>query len=153
MNENKVTIDMENLTEDERKQLMALCEKANKKEEWPKIGDEYWCVKGCGIVRNVAWEGNFLDMGCKAIGNMFKTEKEAKFHAEYLKVCAELERLSDWEEGTIYCIIYYQRGIVIDDDEDLISGPYNFKSEESAQNAIDTIGEDRLKKYYFGVKE
>ena len=176
MTENKVTIDMTNLTEDERKQLMALCEKAIKKEEWPKVGDKYWYVTGTGDILLHTYGNGSYDVARKSIGNVFRTKKEAEFHAEYLKVCAELERLTDWEEGDRYycigcyrvphtvCYAYGTGDILLHTlgDESynvkckahgLRESQYGFKSEESAQKAIDTIGEDRLKKYYFRVKE
>ena len=34
-----------------------------------------------------------------------------------------------------------------------IQGVINFKTEELAQKAIDEVGEERLKKYVFNVKE
>ena len=60
----------------------------------------------------------------------------------------------DWEDGVI--LLYYNP------DKDAVEYsnmthtryglPY-FKSKDQAQACIDAIGEERLKKYYFGIRE
>lgn len=89
---------------------------------------------------------------------------------EKLKVIHELEKFAfennekeiDWNneeqrkyylvakhsiDGTIYVDSFYTISIKVI--------PFNiyFTSEEIAEKAIETIGEDRIKKYYFGVED
>lgn len=100
------------------------------------------------------------DKNMYAIGNCFKTKEEAEFAVEQLKVLAELKGYVDDEkkwndknkhwfldvdiDGKMLASISYSFIIV----------PFNlyFSSKEQARKAIDAIGEDRLKKYYFCVE-
>ena len=132
--------------------------KAEKKNEvWkPKDGDYYWMISRTGFVAKGRWTGDSYDDDRYAIGNVFKTDEEAKFRAEQLKVEAELRR--------------FARPFVANEDNYSITFKHSlntirtwhgttwqhnniyFATEEIAQKAIDTVGEDRIKKYYFGIK-
>lgn len=105
-----------------------------------------------------------------AIGNCFQTEEQAKFMIEKLKVIHELEKFAyennseeiDWSD--VNQAKYHLVGVFGDKGNNYIKIcstfmlkelPFNiyFISEEIAKKAIETIGEDRIKKYYFGIKE
>lgn len=91
------------------------------------------------------------------LGNYFKTEDEAMFEVERIKVIAELKEWAtpakdfDWDDNR-------QNKYVIGFEDNHIEVSYNyeyqvcdlyFKSEEIARDAIRAVGEDRIIKYYF----
>ena len=102
-----------------------------------------------------------------SIGNCFQTKEQADFMVEKLKVIHELEKFAyenneeeiDWNDTkqeklyltmhyTDKCIdIFYTYGLIYS-----TSNIY-FTSKKIAKEAIETIGEERIKKYYFGVNE
>ncbi|MGX7077454.1 hypothetical protein [Globicatella sanguinis] len=128
------------------------------KEVWkPKCGDKYWTISHNGYVVQARWMGDEAEDDIYAIGNVFKTEEEAEFRVEQLKVEAELRRFSRpfKNDSENYTLRYWQ-------DEDILEiicfefsqcGNLYFPSEDIAQKAIDTVGEERIKKYYFGVED
>ena len=131
--------------------------KAEKENElWkPKDGDKYWYINTSGWGLTTVWHGDIADESRYALGNVFKTIEEADFRAEQLKVEAELRRFSrPFDEDELNYIIYIHRHmnkINIDDYSNIQCGNIHFASEEIAQKAIDTVGEERIKKYYFGI--
>lgn len=137
-------------------------------DEWPKMGDEYfavtptYCCSDDGVeidesyVEQITWKGYVTDDFYRLTGNCFRTEEEARFHLERLKVMAELEQLSD-NDGKEFTGVW-----TIDEDGESIfpicnvnsvGTPYVFSSKCNAYEAIKKIGEERLRKYWFGVKE
>ena len=129
-----------------------------------KCGDRYFFLMVSGIVQEGIWrndDSNF-DME-RRIGNTFLTIEDAKFASERLKVIAELKKyakeFSD-EEWLNQSIV--KHFIIFDYEDHAINIGYvcstkvsdiYFESEEKAQEAIKWVGEDRVKKYYLGVKE
>ena len=99
------------------------------------------------------------------MGNIFDAKEEAEFYIEQQKIFAELERLAmedrtshDNECETPYEIgynplkdklkfVHYPYSLLV------VTSPYRFTTMRGVIKAINTIGEDRLKKYYFRVKE
>lgn len=166
--ENNITVNMENLSEEEREQLMKIIKKSNgsKRNIWkPEYDEGYFYVSGYGIVGSNVWINAYIDNGYYEIGNCFKTEEEADFALEKLKVEAELRRFT--EENNEYEIDWK------DDDQEKWFMYYNcdmkkidiiyntvlkthciyFSSKKIAKQAIDYIGEERLKKYYLGIED
>ena len=141
----------------EREQPLKLAKKGQKpaEREWPQRGDLYYCVDTYGDIVCLHWGNSILNLGCFYIGNMFRTEGEAEWYSEHLKVCAELRRMAD---GSIEDGIWFELNHNIEDGVSALgfgkfhASPYIFASCESAQKAIDTIGEERLKKYWFRVE-
>ena len=133
--------------------------KAEKENEpWkPKDGDKYWLISHNGYVVQVRWMGDEAEDDIYAIGNVFRTQEEAEFRAEQLKVEAELRRFARpfKNGGKNYMLQYLLNGdkIVITYFEVSQCGNVYFPSKEIARKAIDTVGEDRIKKYYFGVED
>lgn len=146
-----------------------LCQKGvivNEKKQWPSGGDDYYYIDSTGSILHTRWDTindtpTNVDRGRRDIGNVFKTKEEAEFERERLKVLNQLKSLSDddqkWDnENVHYYIVYesdYNKLKVWDNRVAKLPHPYWFKSKESAENAIKTIGEDRLKKYVFNIKE
>lgn len=143
--------------------FMDLLEKPKPKTVWDlKGGDEYYLLSSCGNVTRSVWFNIDTDKERLNIGNGFLTKEDAKFARECLKVIAELKRYAkefsdeEWRDADIpkYYIAY---NYSINDLRESISGTLKvsniyFESREKAQEAIKAVGEDRVKKYYFGVK-
>lgn len=137
-----------------------LKELENKKWK-PKDGERYYVIDITGVVSDRF--NNFITVtdSAFAIGNCFKTEEEAEFEVERLKVLEELKEFSyefsdeEWKNANIdkYYIYYnyYDSFIEIEVDYCWKHDVIYFKTQEDVQKAIDKIGEERLKKYYFKV--
>lgn len=140
-----------------------------RKGRWkPEIGEEYWCISDDVYTHCKTWAPFRLHQRRYDLGNCFKTQKEAEFAREKHKVLVELqdyadlynEREIDWRdlESDIekYYLTYDYNGeeIVIEETYSCYNGGNSvyFTSIETAKKAIETIGEDRIKKYLFGVK-
>ena len=143
----------------EREQLLKLAEKgqSDAKGEWPQEGDDYYFLTSDDCIEEESWYGDEFDCFRYDVGNMFRTEEEAEWYSEHLKVCAELRRMADGsvEDGAWY-VPYYDSlngHIFVYMRDGYSETPYIFASDESAQKAIDTIGEERLKKYWFRVED
>ena len=79
--ENNITVNMENLSEEERDQLIRLIQKSNgsKGMVWkPEYDEWYFYVSGYGVIGSNVWINDYTDNGYYEIGNCFKTEEEAK---------------------------------------------------------------------------
>ena len=162
-----INVCLDNLREGEREKLLALIEKANKPvpKTWIPIESEAWYqITGDGCTREYNWRNNDFCWQCYAIGNYFKTREEAKFAVEKLKVIAELKRFAeehnefmDWGDidDIKWCIMYNHtdKTFYICSQSYIQIETINFSSKEIAQKAIEYIGEDRLKRYYFEVQE
>ena len=166
--ENNITVNMENLSEEERDQLMKIIKKSNgcKRKVWkPEYSELYFYVSGYGIVGNKTWKNDYMDNGYYGIGNCFKTKEEAEFALEKTKVEAELCRFAeennecefDWEnDDQLKWYIrysYYNRSVCFFYVYGYKRNDIYFTSEKIAAQAVARIGEERLKKYYFGVED
>ena len=128
-----------------------------------KNGDKYFFLTASGIVQGGTWSNDSSGFDRQRIGNTFLTEEDAKFAKERLNVIAELKKYAkefsheEWMNrdlpkyyigfkygcrGLSCYMAHWRRGL------DLC-----FESEEKAQEAIKAVSEDRVKKYYLGVKE
>lgn len=166
---NELKVNFENLTAEERAELLKLVEKANKPKSkvWkPKEGEEYYVYIVSGIIIHDVWNGDGVDENRYAIGNCFKTEEEAQNAVERLKIRAELQRYADehndkpidWNDNRQYkWTVYFnykdkQVGCWFETVSRSDSQIY-FSSEEIAKAAVQAVGEERIKKYLFGVEE
>ena len=167
MNET-VIINMENLSAEEREQFMKLVEKGNKKKNqaWePKDREKYYYVRSDGeVLHGYYVKDCSFDYNIYSIGNCFRTVVEAKFAAEKIKITTELKRFAeenndeiDWNNySQIKCFLYCNtkaNTIEIDHNNRNKNNSIYFSSKEIAKKAIETIGEERLKKYYFEVEK
>jgi len=128
------------------------------KQKFPQLGDEYWYITDGGDVDSFGWEFVEFDLSAQAMGNVYKTEQQAQFAAEKLKVEAELRKYSrpfkEDENNFFIQTNSSHNNIVIDaDDYSQIQGVIYFESQEKAQQAIQSVGEERVKKYIFGVED
>lgn len=164
-----LTVNMDNLTEEERNQLLALIEKSTKKKSkvWkPELEETYYRIEGTKVISNI-WHNIPYDNYSYSIGNCSPTKEKAKFAVERLKVITELKRFAqehnekeiDWRDFGqckyfIYCEFHDNAEYIdIGCAKECKSNDIYFTSEEIAQQAIEAIGEDRIKKYYFEVED
>lgn len=160
-----ITVNMENLTEEERKQLLALVKKGNKTRSkvWkPEYGEKYYSCCWNGRITSLTWCNNGYDNNRYNVGTCFKTKEEAEFFVEKRKVEVELKRFSeehndeeiewDFNHGKYSIVFNSQASEISTDSAYVVKGnAVYFTSEKIAEQAIKEIGEERLKKYYFEV--
>lgn len=131
---------------------------AKEEQKFPKVGDEYWYISSNGYILDDYNDGiTGADVGLLEIGNMFRTKEQAKFVVEKLKVKAELRNLSDsWNlEKTQYTFSFnWEVGEFEIEYPDYNQYPdsYYFDSVDSLEQALETVGEERIKKYIFEVE-
>ena len=136
--------------------IKALKAEVQRQDEFPQDGDEYWYIDDYGYILNEKWDGFDFEEFRLEIGNVFKTREQADFAAEKLKVEAELRKYSrpfnyGWDNYNI----------ILTDNESVNTaywsgvqsqGSIHFESRDKAQQAIESVGEERIKKYIFGVE-
>lgn len=132
------------------------------KEEYKECelekGEIYWSILEAGNLVGRKWLDTEYDKKCYKIGNAFQTKAEAEFEVERLKVLRELEKMGRPYAYDLYdlciCLCANDKvGCRIETDAISMYGKYYFSSEEEAKEAVEEIGEDRIKKYLFGVEE
>ena len=139
-----------------------------KKKYWtPKEKEKYFYIEDCMGVsddRNVQAPIDYCRFN---IGNCFKTKIEAEHIFEKLKVIHELQKFAyennegeiDWKNFNQckYYLVYDTKDeeLYVDYSIQCESEPFNiyFTSSKIAKRAIEEIGEDRIKKYYFNVED
>lgn len=161
---NNISVNLENLTDKERDTLLSLIKKANKevniaKERWkPEEGELYYHLDDKGSILKWGWSNCLEDFIRYNMGNVFKTREEAEFALEKQKVLVELERYAEeYNDSTkepTWELMFdrYCKKIFGIDSMDVFVSNIRFTSGDLAEKAIKIIGEDRIKKYYFGVK-
>lgn len=128
-----------------------------------KKGDGYFYLFNTGTIENAVWSCHQIDENRLSIGNVFLTKEDAEFARERLKVIAELKKYAkefsdeEWKDYDLnkYCIRYDCRKCRVFASFSFTSkgAELYFESMQKAQEAIKAVGEDRVKKYYLGVKE
>lgn len=137
--------------------IKALKAEAQQEQEFPRDGDEYWIIESTGEIDNGTWEGNDIDNEFLAVGNVFKTREQAEFAVEKLKVEAELRKYSTpYACGESFTLNYHIKSKCLvnvgADNNYKDMGGFYFKSNDKINEAIRTVGVDRIKKYIFGVE-
>ena len=139
-----------------------------KSKDWkPKKGDTYYYIGSVGSIFNYDYREDISDEAHLNIGNYFKTKEDAKHMVEKFKVIRELQKFAnennekeiDWKNFNQckYKIVYdaEDEDLYVDYSIQCESEPFNiyFTSFKIAKKAIEAVGEDRIKKYYFNVEE
>lgn len=129
------------------------------KNNWkPSSNEMYYTVNGYGEILK---EENFEDGDNSKrflIGNYFRTKEEAEFKVEQLKVYEELKHFAepfDANKGQ-RSLYYSHEGESIEIGSLLaVKFPLElyFESEEQIREAIESVGEDRVLKYYLEVEK
>lgn len=161
---NKVTIDLNKLTHGEKMFVEAILKKVENSFGIPEHEHTYYYINTVSGIVAELWMGDSIDKEKYLLGNYFLTRRDAQFELEKRKIIRKLEILSkkaggvDWEDEnqrkfrmqySHYSKVLSCKGNFILQDP----GQIYFPSEQSIQQAIDIVGEERIKKYLFGVKE
>lgn len=160
----KLTFDVpEEMAEKIAEDIKAALDEYKMKQIWPQKGDGYYFIWPDGSIVYDRYDDTRTDKERFEFGYVFKTQEEAEFKLEQLKVLHELEQLADNDQPfdkdggySHVCIHYdwkYNKCRPTSNFRYSTYSPFHFKSVESCQAAIDKIGEERLKKYYFGAKD
>ena len=138
--------------------IKVLKAEAQREQEFPQVGDYYWRIGDDLEVKTCVWADSVYGKKYSSIGNVFRTKEDAEFAVEKLKVEAELRKFSRPFE-----LDSYNHYILLDIDGNSfrtdftsycpLQGAIYFESEEKAQEAVSTVGEERIKKYLFGVED
>ena len=126
--------------------------RANKGGFYYCISDDYW-----DLVETDREDNSVIDDLRYIIGNYFETRKEAEFEVKRLKVISELKEWTtpindfDWNNMDVqkYFISLKLDKIMINSFSTYQVSDLVFASREAAKKAIETIGENRIIKYYF----
>lgn len=126
----------------------------------PQRGETYYSIDRCGRIfetNNVEYD---TDKRAIRFGNCFKTKEKAEHMAKKIKLINQLQELSNikFSENKGKYFIYYnfrENRVLCTETNYVKIIPFEvcFKTREDCQKAIDTIGEENLKKYYFDVED
>ena len=141
-----------------KKRIAELEEQEKQEQEFPQNGDNYWYINPLGIVLRDEWLYFVSERYKIEIGNVFKTEQDAHFAVEKLKVEAELRKFSrpfEYGKFNYYFFFDIDGNSIITDFTSYCppQGAIYFESEEKAQEAVSAVGKERIKKYLFGVED
>lgn len=144
-----------------KQRISELEKQVEQEEEFPQDGDDYWYINPLGIIMRDKWSSfSFVsEVYMAEIGNVFQTEQQAQFAIEKLKVEAELRNFSTKYQpyAELYTISFFhnnsQKVITITANQAFQDITFYFESEEKAKQAIESVGEERIKKYIFGLRE
>lgn len=137
----------------------------NKKKEtnklWkPNFGEKYFRIDSCDDITLLRWDNDIFDNKYYNFRNIYKTEEEARFEVERRKIMIELQNYADDYNGEIahpsdafWLVLDEDDMKIIVEDESFFPpvGTVLFSDEDTAYDAIEAIGEDRILKYMFGV--
>ena len=152
----KTDLTLEDITSDD----WELIEKSA--QVWqPRYTEKYYYISTAGNVAHDTFDKS-VDKCRLSFKNCFKTREEAQRIVEKIKIINKLKELSnvdfneDFDEQKWY-ITYNHRtkSIECDTTYHVQRMPFciYFKNQEDCGKAIDTIGVENLKKYYFDVAE
>lgn len=125
-------------------------------------GDRFYFVDSFNNTLGEEWQDNneYFELKRK-IGFVALTREELDFKLESMKVYEELKRFAkdftddEWENQKVKkWFIHYDymcKELIIDYYYSLKYARLYFGSKEKAEEAIAFVGEERVKKYYFGV--
>ena len=141
-----------------KQRISELEEQVEEEQAFPKYNDFYWYTNAKGKILCNTWEGFKFEKDMLTIGNVYQTENEAVLAVEKLKVEAELRKFSrpfKEDEYNYFIQIHPSHNNIVTDSDDYYQtqGTIYFESTTIANEAIDTIGEERIKKYIFGVED
>lgn len=128
-----------------------------------EFGDTYYLIDEVGRICECEWTGRPYDTFRLTLGNVYLTQEDAEFALEKLKITAELKRYAsmckepvDWEKGKqrnwFLTYSYYFKKLELLCTYDMTTDSIYFTDKPILDQAIREIGEERIKKYYFGIK-
>lgn len=163
----KLKANVEEIKNEYLKQLEEIKEKIEELEQetrenetdnrWkPEVGKDFWRVSVGGDVYKAEWENDHFDDNVFNHTDIFPTEEQAIFDRERKRIRRELMKYGkNFVSNRCNWAIYYNYrdkaiGYWV---STLCFHPFDiyFESEEMAKKAVKEVGEDRIKKYLFGV--
>ena len=138
--------------------IKALKAEAQREDEFPQYGQWYWHITSDAGIGMSSWGEFEFEKEQLSIGNIFRTREQAEFAVEKMKVEAELRKFSKaFEYGENCTEFYYDhdfgRIMFCTLTASQTQGAIYFESREKAEEAVKSVGEDRIKKYIFGVED
>lgn len=122
----------------------------------PKYNEYYWFVDSFGKVYEDRWLCFEGDEFRYSVGNVYKTKEDAEFKVEKLKVITQLKQFSrEFIYGYRNFYINLSNGSNLSykyRSNVKVQGIIYFESEEKIKEAVESVGEDRIKKYLFGIE-
>ncbi len=119
----------------------------------PVFNETYYLISRDASILSFNWDCGSIDTGLFAAANVYKSEDDAKFAAERWKVLAEIrEWAGTWDDLWKLSCDGYRVQVVRDLLKDITYGEMRFATREDAENCIKAVGEDRLKTYYFRIR-
>lgn len=165
-----INVNLNNLTDRERNELLDLVKKANNDDnkKFPSKNERYFCITSTGIIIEVANDDLDIDNARINIGNCFKTREDAEFEVERLKILHKMREIAgdigikkeDIKTSHLWCGLTYSSTDRIKpyficsttySEHFIKSSEIVFPKASSAEKAIREIGTDTLKKYYFRI--
>lgn len=141
---------------------MEKCIIKNYKSIWNlKYNDTCYCLDEFNNIFSTKWDNSIFLKKKREIGLVTLTEEELEFKRESMKVYEELKRFAkdftdeEWKNADIIkYFIYYD----YDDESIYFDRQYIhkkcdlfFEDAKKMEEAIEAVGEERVKKYYLGV--
>ena len=135
----------------------------NPTQMWkPQADETYYSIDKSGIILGTNNDKFDMDRRAIELGNCFKTKEKALHMLEKIKIINKLRELSNINFNNTSGEAHY--AIAYDSETNEISSivsyyykdlPFNiyFATKEALKKAVETIGEDNLKKYYFDIAE
>ena len=163
-----ITVNLNNLTDEERKQLLNLVSKSHtekKSKIWkPHVGNNYYCISYYGQVNDNVYISTVGSEHYK-LGNCFKTREEAEFALEKQKLITEIKRyiaendpdkldFNNPIQPKYYLTYNYmtKEFSTVNSTAYMIWNNICFSTYFDWKKMISDIGEDSIKKYLFGVE-
>lgn len=136
----------------------------NKKSVWSlKNGDECYFIASDGDVLAITWDNWNAQIKNRESGNCFLKKEEAEYEIERRKIETEMLRLggtrkiNELNSNVVYTIqMHFGLKYVYVRSFDIKQAPIGvifFNYRKQAIKALETIGEEKIKKYIFGVEE
>lgn len=139
----------------------------NKKKDvnkrWkPNFGENYFRIDPFDNIISFEWENNVFDNKYYNARNIYKTKEEAEFEVERRKIMTELQNYADEHNGEIahpsdaFWIAYDEDDMSITIEMESYLPPVGavlFSDGDTAYDAIEAIGEDRILKYMFKINQ
>lgn len=125
----------------------------------PEHMNDYWYIDSFGKVFKDRWNDSRSNFYSLCFGNVFKTKEEAEFEAERLRVYRELRQYSS--NGKL-CKDYFYLGydifkkdiVYVKVSNSIIRyGDLCFESKELTEKAVESVGKDKVLKYYLEIEE
>ena len=141
-----------------KERIAELEEQVKGEQEFPQEDDIFWFINTFGRSVWSTWGESIINRQLIEIGNMFRTKEQAEFAVEKLKVEAELRKFSrpfKEDEYNYFIQIHPSRNNIVTESDDYYptQGTIYFESTTIANEAIDTVCKERIKKYIFGVED